>query len=73
MGQNTTRIPRSHPIAFQTSDAMAPPTISSRTAVAVIETGWWLANVWSQSGMVLTGTNAPEANTSGARTGNDAA
>ena len=52
---------------------MGLPIISALTAEAVTETGWCSANGCSQLGMVLTGTNAEEANTSGAITGNAAA
>ena len=37
------------------------------------ETGWFLAHGCSQPGMFSTWTNAADANTSGARTGNAAA
>ena len=42
-------------------------------AVAVADTGWCFANTWSHPGMLLTWTNAEDANTSGASTGNAAA
>src|SRR5919201_1965700 len=47
--------------------------VNARTADAVIETGWCLANTWSQPGIELTGTKADEAKTSGASTGKAAA
>ena len=50
-----------------------PPSTSDRTASIAIETGWFLANAWSQPGIEPTGTNADDAKTSGARMGNDAA
>src|SRR6266516_6442962 len=54
-------------------DAAGVPSVSARAAEAVTDTGWCSANGWSQSGIVATGTNADEAKTSGAITGNEAA
>ena len=62
-----------HAIDCSTQLAVGPPIVSARTADAVTDTGWCSANGCSQPGIVSTGTNADEANTSGARTGNAAA
>ena len=50
-----------------------PPSINERDASIAIDTGWCLAKPCSQPGIVPTTTNADDANTSGARIGNDAA
>jgi len=50
-----------------------PLAAAGRTAEAVTETGWWSAKAWSHPGIVSTGTNAEEANTSGAMIGKAAA
>ena len=49
------------------------PSINDRTEVAVTLTGWRSAHHFSGPGMVRAGTNALEANTSGASSGNAAA
>src|SRR5436190_1955280 len=54
------------------SDAGAPVSAYERAASAVSVTGLALANAWSQSGMVETGTNTELANTSGNTTTNPA-
>src|SRR5262249_22998956 len=72
-GANTSMVPTHHAIACMTSLAVAPPRGRARTADAVAETGWLFAKACSQPGMDETGTNAEEAKTSGASTGNAAA
>src|SRR5215471_14277472 len=49
------------------------PMVSARAASTTIDTGWFSAQPCSHDGMVATGTNADDANTSGARIGNDTA
>jgi hypothetical protein len=41
------------------------PLKSARAELTAMDTGWWLAHAWSHPGMVLTGTKAELANTSG--------
>src|SRR5690349_12438495 len=53
--------------------AAGPPSVSARTASTVTLTGWCSANVCSHPGIEPIGTNALDANTSGAMIGNDAA
>src|SRR5262245_49190740 len=72
-GAATATIPTHHASAVTRSDAVAAPDVSPRIAVTTAETGWCSAHPWSQPGMVVTGTNAADANTRGIRTGNDAA
>ena len=62
-----------HAIDCSTFVAVGPPSTRARTADAVTETGWRVANSCSQLGIELTGTKADEANTSGAISGNAAA
>src|SRR6266536_3614093 len=66
-------MPAIHASACSTSEAAGVPSTRSRTADTVTDTGWWRANTWSQLGIELTGTNADDAKTSGASTGNAAA
>ncbi|GAA2088960.1 hypothetical protein GCM10009759_11470 [Kitasatospora saccharophila] len=66
-------MPTSQAGACRTWVPSGPPIIGVRTAPAVMVTGWWSAKTWSQPGMVAVGTNAEDAKTSGARTGNAAA
>ena len=54
-------------------DVVGPPWVRSRTASTTIVTGWCFAKARSGPGMRSTLTNADDANTSGARIGNDAA
>src|SRR6266487_3040807 len=61
-----TSVPEDPPVA-------CAPSVRSRTAVMTAETGWCSAKPCSQVGMELTGTNADDAKTSGASTGNAAA
>src|ERR1700730_1454 len=47
--------------------------VSARAALTTTDTGWFFAQPCSHEGMVATGTKAEDANTSGARIGNDTA
>ena len=47
--------------------------VSARAAFTTTDTGWFFAQPCSHDGIVATGTNADDANTSGARIGNDTA
>ena len=62
-----------HAIACTRCDVVGPPWVRSRTASTTTVTGWCLANARSGPGIFSTLTNADDANTSGARIGNDAA
>src|SRR5206468_7379026 len=72
-GANTTRTPPIHSSAGTTLVSKVPPSINERTPLMTADTGWFLTNGWSQLGIVATRTNADDAKTSGAMTGNDAA
>jgi hypothetical protein len=39
----------SRPSASATFEAVGPPSVSARAALAVVETGWCSANHWSGS------------------------
>ena len=52
---------------------VGPPMVSARAASTTTDTGWFSAQRLQPAGIVATGTNADDANTSGARIGNDAA
>ena len=70
MGPKTARIPIVHATEPSTSGGASPtfgPSAQARTALITTDTGWLLAKGWSQPGMVSTGTNADDANTSGPR------
>src|SRR3954452_21585218 len=56
-----------------TSWAVGPPMVRARAALTTTDTGWFLAQPCSHEGIVATGTNADDPNTSGARIGNDTA
>ncbi len=58
---------------MSTCPTVAPPSVSSRTAVVTAETGWLRAKVCNHPGIDVTGTNADDAKISGARTGNESA
>src|SRR5690349_6489193 len=73
MGAHTAMMPMIHARALMTYSAVGPPMVSARAASTTIDTGWFSAQPWSHDGMVATGTNADDANTSGARIGNDTA
>src|SRR5256885_13744628 len=73
IGAHTTTMPTIQAMAWSASDPEGRPSVRSRAALTTTETGWWSANTLSQFGIVLTGTNADDANTSGARIGNDTA
>ena len=67
-------MPTIQAIALSTSFAVGPPSVSARAGVRRRpRPAGCLAKPCSQPGIVLTGTNADDANTSGARIGNDAA
>src|ERR1043166_120291 len=60
--------------AFSTYSVVSElPMVSARAASTTIDTGWFSAQPCSHDGIVATGTNADDANTSGARIGNDTA
>src|SRR4051794_9637969 len=74
MGAHTAMMPTIHRIALSTySDVSELPMVSARAASTTTETGWFSAQPCSHDGIVATGTNADDANTSGARIGNDTA
>src|SRR5262245_46605445 len=73
MGAHTAMIPMIQASAFTTYSAVGPPMVSARAASTTIDTGWFSAQPWSHDGIVATGTNADDANTSGARIGNETA
>src|SRR5262245_58997737 len=66
-------MPTIHANASSTYFAVGPPIVSARAASTTIDTGWFSAHPCSHDGMVATGTNADDANTSGARIGNETA
>src|SRR3954453_20054549 len=67
-------MPTIHRIALITySDGAEPPMVRARAASTTTETGWFSAHPCSHDGIVATGTNADDANTNGARIGNDTA
>src|SRR3954468_3251017 len=72
-GANTTTRPTLHRSDAMTLPAVGPPTVNARTASTVTLTGSCSAKVWSQPGIVSSGTNALDAKINGASTGNDAA
>src|SRR3982751_635675 len=74
MGAHTAMMPTIHKIALITySDVAEPPMVRARAASTTTETGWFSAHPWSHDGIVATGTNADDANTNGAKIGNDTA
>src|SRR4249919_3324486 len=73
MGAKIAMIRTDHRIVLITSDDVGPPSVRARNVSIVTETGWFLAHGCSHPGMLSTGTNAADANTSGASTGNAAA
>src|SRR3954452_10487660 len=66
-------MPMIHANALITYSDVGPPIVSARAASTTIDTGWFSAQPCSHDGIVATGTNADDANTSGARIGNDTA
>src|SRR5579863_9229623 len=62
---NTTRIAAHQTTDCQPSAPTGWPSSSARTASTKTDTGWWLANPCSQSGILSTGTNALLAKVSG--------
>src|SRR6476620_4465583 len=61
-------------IALITYSLVGPtPMVSERAAFTTTDTGWFLAQPCNQDGIVATGTNADDANTSGARIEKDTA
>src|SRR6478735_12340196 len=72
-GANSTTMPMLQARLWITYSVVGPPSMSARVAFTAAVTGWWLAKTWSHPGMVDVDTNADEANTSGARIGNDMA
>src|SRR6266550_2475185 len=73
MGASTTTRPTHQARVSSTGCSVGPPSTSARTALTVIVTGWWAAKTWSQPGIDVSGTNAEDANTSGASSGKAAA
>src|ERR1043166_6766745 len=74
MGAQTTMMPTIQARALMTySVVLGPPMVRERAASTTIDTGWFSAQPCSHDGIVATGTNADDANTSGARIGNDTA
>jgi hypothetical protein len=72
-GTKTQRIATHQTSAVITSGAVGPPFTRWRAARTTADTGWWFAHGCSQLGSESAGTNAIDANTSGASTGNAAA
>src|SRR5262245_1696206 len=67
-------MPTIHASALTTySVVFGPPMVSERAASTTIDTGWFSAQPCNHDGIVATGTNADDANTSGARIGNETA
>src|SRR5260221_11673973 len=62
---NTMKIPASQAVLFHRFPDSGPPSASARIVSTTKVTGWFLANAWSQSGMVEIGTNAELTNVSG--------
>src|SRR5215207_3944477 len=73
MGAQTATMPTIQSSALMTYSDVGPPMVRARAASTTIDTGWFSAQPCSHDGIVATGTNADDANTSGARIGNDTA
>src|SRR5438093_2125172 len=67
------RITTHHTSASTTYPAAGPPFTRRLAAKTTADTGWWFAHGCNHPGIDSAGTNAIDANTSGARTGNAAA
>src|SRR5262245_37397246 len=73
MGAQTAMMPMIQARALITYSDVGPPMVRARAASTTIDTGWFSAQPCSHDGIVDTGTNADDANTNGARMGNDTA
>jgi hypothetical protein len=62
MAKKTMKMPADQASDCQTQWAAGPPSSRARTAATVTLSGWFVANPWSQLGIVATGTIALLAN-----------